>query len=66
MIILIKDGIVRNIRETFEQEDDDDYYKPKGVSNFWNNNYIEYESNRDKHEIFSLEKYLDKIRNYLK
>ena len=31
----------------FEQEDKD-YYKPKRVNNFWNNDYIEYESNGDK------------------
>ena len=28
-------------------EEEEDHYKPKRVSNFWNNNYIEYESNGD-------------------
>ena len=30
----------------FEQQEE--YYKPKRVSNLWNNNYIERESNGDK------------------
>ena len=41
---LIKDIIIRDIRILCEQEETD-YYKPNKVSNFWNNNYIEYESN---------------------
>ena len=44
--VLIKDRTTRDIRTLFEQEKD--YYKPKKVSNFWNSNYIEYESNGDK------------------
>ena len=40
---IIKDKIIRDIRAYFEQEDDD-YFKPKRVSNFWDNNYIKYES----------------------
>ena len=32
----------------FEQENDGDSFKPQRVSNFWNNNYIEYESNVDR------------------
>ena len=42
---LIKDRIIRDIRTLFEQEDDDYYFKPKRVSDYCNNNYIEYESN---------------------
>ena len=53
----IKDIIVRDIRTLFEQEDD--YYKPKKISNFWNNNYIEYESNDDRNKKLSLQKYLE-------
>ena len=30
---------MRDIRRLFEQEED--YYKPEIVNNFWNNNYIE-------------------------
>ena len=44
---LIKDKIIRDIRTLFEQQEED-YYKPKRVSSFWNNNYIEYENNGDK------------------
>ena len=43
-----------------------DYYKPKRVSNFWNNNYIEYESNGDKTRNLSLDKYPNKIKPYLR
>ena len=36
---IIKDRIIRDIRTRFEQEEEEDYYyKPKRVSNFWNNN----------------------------
>ena len=38
---------MRNIRTLFKQEEKG-YYKPNKVSKFWNNNYIEYESNGDK------------------
>ena len=41
---LIKDRIIRDIRTRIEKEDD--YYKPKIISNFWNINYIEYKNNR--------------------
>ena len=44
---IIKDTIIRDMRTLVEQQEED-YYKPKRVSNFWNNNYIEYESNGDK------------------
>ena len=60
----IKDRIIRDNRTLFEQEDD--YYKPKRVSNFWNNNYIEYENNGDRNKNVSLKEYLDKIKPYLK
>ena len=43
---LIKDKIIRNIRPLFEQQQEKDYYKPK--SNFYNHNYIEYESHGDR------------------
>ena len=44
----------------------ENYYKPLRESNFWSNNYIEYESNGDRNKILSLEEYLNKIRPYLK
>ena len=60
----IKDRIIRDIRILFKQEDD--YYKPERVSNFWNNNYIEYESNNDSNKNLSLKEYLDKTKPCLK
>ena len=44
----------------------DDYYKPTRVGNFWNNNYIKYESNGDRNKNVSVKEYLDKIKSYLK
>ena len=61
---LIKDKIIRDIRTLFEQEEED-YYKPKRVSNFWNNYYIKYESNGDKNRSLSIDEYLNKIDPYL-
>ena len=43
--------MIRHIRTHFEQQEDN--YKPKRISNFWNNNYIEYESNGDKNRNLS-------------
>ena len=51
---LIKDEIIRDIRTLFEQQEED-YYKPKRVCSFWNNNCIEYESNGDKNSNLSLD-----------
>ena len=61
----VNNRIIRDIRTLFEQEEKV-YYKPKRVSNLWNNNYIEYESNNDKNRNLSLDKYLDKIEPYLR
>ena len=36
------------------------------VSNFWSNNYIEYESKGDKNKTLSVGEYFNKIRPYLK
>ena len=60
----IKDRIIRDIRTLFGQEDD--YHKLKRKNNFWNNNYIEYESKDDRNKNLSLKEYLDKIKPYLK
>ena len=37
----IKDRILRGIKNLFEHEEEENYYKPVRVSNFWSNNYIE-------------------------
>ena len=57
--------MIRDIRKPFEQQEED-YYKPKRESNFWNNNYIEYESNGDKNSNLSLGEYLNNIKSYVK
>ena len=62
---ITKDIIIRDIRTFFEQEEED-YYKHKRVSDFWNNNYIEYKSNGDKNNKLSLDEYLNKTETYLK
>ena len=56
---VIKDRIIQDIRALFES-------KSVRVGNFYNNNYIEYESNDDKNKTPSIIEYLDKIRSYLK
>ena len=55
--------VIRDIRKHFEQEDDY-YYKLERLSKFWNNNYIEYESNGDRTKNLLLEEDLHKIRPY--
>ena len=40
--------------------------KLKRVSNFWNNNYIEYKRNGDKNSNLSLDEYLNNIKPYLR
>ena len=61
----IKDIILRDIKNLYEHEGES-YHKPVRVNNFWINNYIEYESNRDRNRTISVEEYLNKIRLYLK
>ena len=55
---------MRDITALFEQEVD--YFEPKRVSNFWNNSYIECESNGDKNRNLLLDEYLKKIETYLR
>ena len=57
---IIKDKIIRDIR-TFEQQQEEDYHQPKRVSSFWNNNYIEYESNGEKNKNLSLDEHFNKF-----
>ena len=50
---IIKDITIREIKTLFEQQQQQDYYNPKRVTNFHNNNYIKCKRNRDKtyHQI---------------
>ena len=62
---LIKHKIIRAIRTLFQQEEEN-YYKPKRASRFWNNSYIEYEGNSDKNNKLSLDACLNKMKPYLR
>ena len=61
----IKNRIIRDFRNLFEHQEED-YYKPVRVGDFWSNNYIEYESKGDRNKTLSVEECLNKIRPYLK
>ena len=61
VIKVIKDRIFRAIKNLFEYEEEEENYKTTRVSNFWSNDYVEYESNSDRKK-----EYLHKIRSYLK
>ena len=37
----IKDRTLRHIKNLFEHGEEENYYKPVRVSNFWSNNYIQ-------------------------
>ena len=58
--------MLRDTKNIFEHEEEENYHKPVRVNNFWSNNYIEYESNGDRNETISVEEHLNKIRPYLK
>ena len=60
----IKEKVIFGIMMTLNKEED--YYESKRVRNFWNNNYIEYESNGDKNRNLSLDEYRNKIKTYLR
>ena len=51
----IKDIILRDIRNLFENQEQKNYYKPVRVSNFWSDNYVEYESSGDRNKTLSVE-----------
>ena len=46
----IKERTLRNIKNLFEHEEEESYYKLVRVSNFWSNNYMEHESNDDRNK----------------
>ena len=60
----IKNRVLRDIQNLFKHEEQN-CYKPVRVSNFWSNNYIEYERNGDRNKTLSVEEYLHKISPYL-
>ena len=52
-----KHKIIRDTK-TFFQQQEEGYYKPVRVGNFWNNNYTEYENNGDRKKNLSIEEHL--------
>ena len=62
----IKHRIPRDVKNLFEHKEEEHYYKPVRVSNFWSKNYIEYENNSDTNRTLSVEEYLNIIGPYLK
>ena len=61
---LIKQRIIRDINNLFEQEEH--YYKASRVGQFYSNNYIEYEFNGDRNKTLWIREYLDENKLYLK
>ena len=59
-----KTKIFKVIRTLFEQQDG--YYKQVRGGNFWNNNYIKYESTADRNRNLSVKEYLNEMKPYLK
>ena len=59
----IKKILYNSRNNLFKPEEDP--YKLTRISNAFSSNYIEYKSNGDKGEIWSLKDYLDVIRPYL-
>ena len=62
----IKDRILKDMKNLLEHEEEENYYNPVRVNNFWINNYTESESNSDRNKTLSVEEYLNKIKSYLK
>ena len=65
-IKVIKHSILRDIKNLFEHEEEEKYYKPVRVIYFLSDNYTEYESNGDRNKTLSVKEYLYKISPYLK
>ena len=62
----VKDVILRDIQNIFDNDKKENYYKPVGVNIFSSNHYIEYESKGDRNKTLSFEEYDNKIRPCLK
>ena len=62
---IIKYRILIDIKNLSKHEkEEENYYKPVRVNNFWSNNYIENESNGNRNKTLIVEEYLNKIRPY--
>ena len=58
----IKNRKIRDIRNLFEHEEEENYYKPVRVGNFWRNSYIEYKSNSETNKTASVETYINETK----
>ena len=56
---------IKDIKDLFDLSISEDFYKPIILNGAFNNNYIQYESKRDKEKILTISEYLDMIRPYL-
>ena len=56
---------IRDIENLFDNDNDNDYYKPIFVKSSFKENYKYYESQGDKDKKLSVEQYLDMIKPYL-
>ena len=71
MIIIIENEAIKAIRDRIVRDvmalEDNDYYKPIRIGNFWSNSYIEYESSGDRKKTLPVKEYLrDMIINLQK
>ena len=55
---------IKDIKDLFDLSIVEDYYEPIITKGSFNNNYIQYESRRDKDKILTVNEYLDIIRSY--
>ena len=55
---VIKGRKLTHIENLFEHEEEENYYKPVRVSNFWIKNYIKYGSNGDRNKTLPVEECL--------
>ena len=65
LFLLKKFSFSEHIMMVNPKHEEENYYKPVSVNNFWSNNYIEYESNGDTNKTLSVEEYFNKISPYL-
>ena len=52
-------------KDLFDLSIDEDYYKPIITNSAFNNNYIQYESRKNKDKILAISEHLDMIRSYV-
>ena len=56
--------LIRDLRTLYEPEEEN-YYKPQKLKGAFDDEYIEYESNGDRDQKFSIEEFLNMTRPYL-